>query len=73
MDCLRLSKFAPKEAREEIEGIISSNGKYLDLALLHQRLESKDFSSKFEAKDFLDQEKLLRDVHDGTALKSLME
>jgi hypothetical protein len=69
LDCLRLSKFAPKEAREEIEGIISSNGKYLDLALLHRRLESKDFSSKFEAKDFLDQEKLLRDVHDGTALK----
>ena len=54
LDCLRLSKFASPETREEIERIISSNGKYLDLNSLHQKLESRDFNGKFEAKDFLD-------------------
>jgi len=43
------------------------------LASLRQKLETRDFSKRFEAKDFLDQERLMRDVHEGNVLQDFMK
>ena len=52
--------------------VLDSKCKYLDLKGLHQYLERKDFAKAFEAKNFLDQQRLLRDMHAGNALQDFV-
>lgn len=52
--------------------VVDSKCKYLDLKGLHRYLERKDFAKAFEAKNFLDQQRLLRDMHAGNALQDFV-
>lgn len=72
LECLRLAKFAPTEVQEQVEMVLDSKCKYLDLKGLRQYLERKDFGKAFEVKNFLDQQRLLRDMHAGTALQDFV-
>lgn len=73
MECLRLAKFAPLEVREYVENVLSSKSKYLDLRALSRQLARRDYSRELDARDFIDKDRLLRDVLQGTALKDFME
>lgn len=67
-----MAKFAPLEMRERVENLLSSKSKYLDLRALSRQLAKRDYSRELDPKEYIDKERLLRDVHDGSALKDFM-
>lgn len=72
LECLRLAKFAPLETRERVERLLASKSKYLDLRALSRQLARRDYAQELDPKDFIDRERLLRDIHEGSALKEFM-
>ena len=72
LECLRLAKVAPLETRERVESLLASKSKYLDLRALSRQLARRDFAHRPDPKDFIDKERLLRDIHEGSALKDFM-
>lgn len=72
LECLRLSKFAPKEIKDKIEAILKSNSQYLDRTALLNYLIKRDWTSEeseeFTANLFMDQTKIIQDVQEGNVL-----
>jgi len=73
LECLRLSKYAPKEIRDQIEAILKSNSQYLDRTALLDYLTKRDWTTEeFSANLFIDQSKVIKDVQEGNVLKNFM-
>jgi len=59
--------------REQVESIIKSKSKYLNLNYLKNYLSRGKFNQELAPKDFLDQSALIKDVQQGHALEDFMQ
>ena len=71
-EIFNLAQRAPMNVQENINQLLKSDQKYLDLKAMKGFLENSNFEQEFTPSKFVDLPRLLRDVQTGDALSTFM-
>ena len=60
---MRLANYAPKETKDLVEQMVANKNKYIDYEGVAEYLAARDYTEKFEPRDFMSETEILKDIH----------
>ena len=65
---MRLANYAPKETKDLVEQMVANKNKYIDYEGVYEYLAARDYTEKFDPRDFMLEGLILRDIHTNGGL-----
>lgn len=60
---MRLANYAPKETKDLVEKMVANKNKYIDYEGVYKYLAARDYTEKFDPREFMQETLILKDIY----------